>query len=300
MKDSELHRLSVSLAPQSEEAVAELLNRIFRQWPTFYVDAETGRTVASLYLSRPQDWAPEKRTRLRSGLKRIRQCGLEVGPGRVSLARIKAEDWAESWKRHFHPLRIGRRLLIKPSWSRRRPHGEEVLVVLDPGLSFGTGQHPTTRFCLEQLVACRRPGFRQSFLDIGTGSGILAIAAAKLGYQPVNAFDSDPDAVRIARENAKLNGVSAEISLSRRQLERLAPSRRVSFDFICANLTDDLLLKHRFRIVNRLAPGGHLVLAGILHSQFPGLARQYQALGCRLIAQRQEKEWKSGRFTLPA
>jgi ribosomal protein L11 methyltransferase len=300
MKGSELRRLSIPVAPESEEAVAELLDRIYHQWPTFYVDAETGRAVASLYLSRPRDWAPEKRARLRSGLKRIQQCGLELGPGRVSIARVRVEDWAESWKRHFHPLEIAHRLLVKPTWSRRRPRGEEAVVVLDPGLSFGTGHHPTTRFCLEELVACRRRGLRQSFLDIGTGSGILAIAAVKLGYQPVSAFDFDPNAVRTARENAEINGVSAELALRRRNLERLPPASRLAFDFICANLTDDLLLTHRFRIVNRLAPGGHLVLAGILQTRFPGLARQYQALGCRLVAQREEKEWRSGRFTLAA
>ena len=120
---------------------------------------------------------------------------------------IRHEDWAESWKRHFKPIEIGRRLLIKPSWSRRRPKPHQQVVVLDPGLSFGTGQHPTTAFCLAEVARLVKNAPARSFLDIGTGSGILAIAAARLNYQPIWAFDFDPEAVRMARANAQTNQV---------------------------------------------------------------------------------------------
>ena len=142
---------------------------------------------------------------------------------------MRREDWAESWKRHFKPIEIGDALLVKPSWSKRRPRKNQAVVILDPGLSFGTGQHPTTAFCLREIVRLKlakergrlarefktrhhadEPSALQSFLDIGTGSGILAIAAAKLGYQPVHAFDFDAEAVRIARANARANRVQAK------------------------------------------------------------------------------------------
>src|SRR5262249_3273167 len=147
------------------------------------------------------------------------------------------EDWAESWKRHFRPVEIGSRLLLKPSWSRRRPRKNQVLLVLDPGLSFGTGQHPTTRFCLEQLVAFASRN--RSFLDLGTGSGILVIAAKKLGYRRVTAIDSDPDAVRIARANAKRNRLEEKLRLVHQDLTRLPVGWR-KHDLVCANLGYEL------------------------------------------------------------
>jgi ribosomal protein L11 methyltransferase len=158
------------------------------------------------------------RKTITAGLARLKGCGLEVGPGNITIAKMRREDWAESWKRHFKPIEIGDAMLLKPSWSKRRPRKNQSVVVLDPGLSFGTGQHPTTAFCLHEIV--RRilwrkergrlarefktrhhgdePSAPQSFLDIGTGSGILAVAAAKLGYKPVHAFDFDGNAVEIA------------------------------------------------------------------------------------------------------
>ena len=142
------------------------------------------------------------------------------------------------------------------------------MVVLDPGLSFGTGQHPTTAFCLRQLVARRRPGEAQSCLDIGTGSGILAIAAAKLGYAPVDAFDFDPEAVRIARANARRNGVAARIRFSRQDLTKLPRRSARKYSLVCANLISSLLLAERERILARLQPDGVLVVAGILKEEF--------------------------------
>ena len=193
-------------------------------------------------------------------------------------------------------MEFGRALLLKPSWVRRRPRAGQQVVVLDPGLSFGTGQHPTTGFCLEQIVANRSADQQQSLLDIGTGSGILAIAAVKLGYRPVEAYDFDPDAVRVARANARQNAVSRRLTIAQRDLTR-EPLRSVhKFDMICANLIFDLLLSERARIVNRLGPGGTLVLAGILRAQFPAVVRAYRRLGLRLKVSRRQNEWQSGAF----
>jgi ribosomal protein L11 methyltransferase len=207
---------------------------------------------------------------------------------------LRHENWAESWKRHFKPIEIGSKLLIKPTWSKRRPRANQAVVVLDPGLSFGTGQHPTTRFCLEQIVSFRRAEQRQAFLDIGTGSGILAIAAAKLGYLPVHGFDLDAAAVRIARANAAKNGVSRKIRLVKKDVSDQKPSGK--YDLICANLLADLLLTERKRIVGLLKPEGRLVLAGILKLQFHDVQGAYECAGLRLVASRGEDEWKSGAF----
>ena len=209
-----------------------------------------------------------------------------------ALRKLRHENWAESWKRHFKPIDIRSKLLIKPSWSRRKVRAGQRVVVLDPGLSFGTGQHPTTRFCLEQLVAVRVSRRKQSFLDVGTGSGILAISAMKLGYAPVSAFDFDPVAVRIAQGNARRNRV--KLRVARKDVTDVKGAAQ--YDLICANLLADLLLAERHRLVSWLNPGGTLVLAGVLRLQFRDIQDAYQKAGLHLIASVAENEWESGAF----
>jgi len=134
-------------------------------------------------------------------------------------------------------------------------------------------------------------------LDIGAGSGILAIAAAKLGYQPVEAFDFDPEAVRIARENARKNAVSRKINIRREDVTRMTSRPDAKYDLICANLISTLLVQVRQRIVSRLRADGTLVLAGLLKSDFASVQKAYANCGLRLAASRTEKEWRSGVFT---
>jgi len=289
----------VGVTSESEDAVTDLLGELLGQPASVYQDLERGITTASVYLSSPSTWSAATRSRLQAGLAHIKACGLDVGFGTVSARRIRREDWAESWKRHFKPIPIRSALLVKPSWSRRQPRPGQALVVLDPGLSFGTGRHPTTRFCLEQLVARREQGTAQSFLDIGTGSGILAIAALKLGYRPVEAFDFDAEAIRMARANARHNGVADKLHLARRDLTRLPPGRR-QFDLVCANLEFELLATEARHIVARLRPGGTLVLAGILSSQFAAVRQQYERGGLKLVSRRRQNQWESGAFRLCA
>ena len=180
MKRKSLWRISVTTTAEAEDAIAELLGISLERPVSCWFHAKTRlSTVSAFCESRP---AKAIREKISAGLKRIKNCGLKISPGRIIITQIRREDWAESWKRHFKPIEIGKTLLIKPSWSRRKPRKGQVVVTLDPGLGFGTGQHPTTAFCLRELVRHVKFGTRRSFFDIGTGSGILAIAAAKLGY----------------------------------------------------------------------------------------------------------------------
>ena len=294
MKGAALWKISVRISPESEEAVVELLHRLFGQSSSVYTDARTRIMTVSTFLSGP--WTASKRARLIGGLGKIRRCGLGVGTRSISARRIRREDWAESWKRHFHPIIIGSALLIRPGWSRIRPRKGQAVVTLDPGLSFGTGQHPTTRFCLEQLVRYRRHDQQQSFLDIGTGSGILAISAAKLGYKPVEGFDFDPSAIRTARANVQRNGVAKEVRLRCQDVIRLPLVANQKHDLICANLVSDLLRAQKRRILTRLKRRGTLVLAGILRSEFDDVRRAYEMSGLRLIARAVDREWESAAF----
>jgi ribosomal protein L11 methyltransferase len=318
MKRKFLGRISVCTTPEAEDAVAELLHQTLGLPASSYRDHETGVSTVTVYLQRKWDSPRPIRGRITAGLKRIQNCGLNIGPGTIVMARVRWEDWAESWKRHFRPIEIGGVLLIKPSWSRRRARKGQAVVVLDPGLSFGTGHHPTTAFCLGEIAKCRTPGGTRSpqrtqtddpanrncfesasFLDLGTGSGILAIAAAKLGYSPVRAMDFDPEAVRIACANARVNRLRHKLKIRRGDVTRLSirPGQRGHrYDLVCANLISPLLIAERHRIAGQLKPAGALVLAGILKSEFSEVQKAYEALGLKLASSRGEKEWRSGSF----
>ncbi len=299
-KETPLWRISISTTPEAEDAVSNALEDALGESAVSYTDVETNETCVSVYTgTKPNRAALEPR--LKAQLAAIQRCGLNTRPARISIAKIRREDWAESWKRHFKPIAIGRALLIKPSWIKRRPLAKQAVIILDPGLSFGTGQHPTTSFCLQQVVAARArfKAATPSLLDIGTGSGVLAIAATKLGFAPVEAFDFDPESVRVAAENARTNDVADQLKMRQADLTKL-PKRGVQFDVVCANLISTLLIAERDRIVNRLKPGGVLILAGILKSEFHLVETAFSEHRLKLVASKAEKEWRSGAFTSTA
>jgi ribosomal protein L11 methyltransferase len=296
MKPGVLWKLSVVTCEGAEEAVAELLTARLGQPTSSYTDLKMGRTTVSVYLQRKPLWSAGFQKDFETALQRIKGERFSKVYSNIKLAKLPTEDWAESWKRHFQPMEIERRLLIKPSWSSRRSRKGQVTVELDPGMSFGTGQHPTTRFCLQELVHCQKAAQKQSFLDVGTGSGILAICAAKLGYSPVVAVEVDRGAVQIARSNARLNQVAKRIELSCRDVADVASYAGRQYSVVCANLTANLLLAEAKRLFGVVATGGLLVLAGILRSEFTGVQAVYERLGLQLVSSRTEKEWRSGSF----
>jgi len=291
-----LWRLSVTTALSSEDAVSEMLSEIFCQASSSYTPAGVSHTKIVVFLDqKPAAKGPEL-LELRLRLKRMKSTQQKTRFPRISLSRIRQTDWANSWKRHFKPLEIGSALLVRPSWSKREVRKGQALVQIDPGLAFGTGQHPTTAFCLQELVARRDSRHSQSFLDLGTGSGILAIAASKLGYAPIEAVEFDPAAIRIATANARKNRVAHAIRFQHQDLARLSSRRAPRYDIICANLIATLLLKEKERLLARLRPGGIIVLAGILNREFSQLQRAYEAAGLTLLSSQTAKEWRSGSF----
>ena len=291
-----LLQISVTTMLEAEEAVAALLEQVFHQTPSLYTDEETLVTRVSVFLAPARLWTEARRRRILRGLERIRAAGLPLGPARIQVRRLSPDGWAHSWKRHFRPLDIGGRLLIKPSWNRRAPRPGQSVITLDPGLSFGTGQHPTTRFCLEQVVAARGDGPAPAMLDVGTGSGILAMAAARMGYAPIVAFDYDPVAVRVARANVAANGLTRSLRLLRGDVHRPPEVTRGKFDLVCANLLAELLIEEARRVARWVRPSGRLVLAGILDRQFAEVRGAYERLGLRLLTDGLSGEWRSGAF----
>lgn len=289
-----LWRVRISTSAEGEEAIVPLCEELLGQTPSIYTDVDTGEVSATVFLRKPRP-KKEVQSSIRAAFERLRSYGIDPGPGTVSMTKVRKQDWAESWKRHFKPFVAGAHaalssLLVKPSWSRRKPARGQSTIVIDPGLSFGTGQHATTRFCLEQLVAARVPAARQSLLDVGTGSGILAIAAAKMGYNPVRGFDFDSAAVRIAKENARANRV--QISIARGDILKMRRATR-QYDVVCANLTADLLEACATKLIAAVKPGGLLILAGILRTQISSVRQCFQRRGWMMAAEKNEGEWAS-------
>jgi ribosomal protein L11 methyltransferase len=290
--------ISITTSPESEEAVAAALERWVGQAPVSYTDAESRASTVSAYP--PQLPAPARALRRGLGgeLKAIERLGLDIGPARLAIRKLHERDWAHAWKRHFKPVDIGGVLLLKPSWSRRAAKKGQSVIVLDPGLSFGTGRHPTTSFCLREIVRLRAQTRPSSFLDVGTGSGVLAIAAAKLGYRPVRGVDVDPISVRVARSNARRNRATGVVKITQDDFRRLPPRARRKYDLVCANLTADLLVNHAKSIRGFLRTGGRLVLAGILDREFDAVATAYAKKGMALVRLRVEGGWRSATFQI--
>jgi ribosomal protein L11 methyltransferase len=185
-------------------------------------------------------------------------------PALPDMREVRNEDWAEGWKQHFQAVRIGPRLVVKPTWETFAVGPRDVVVDLDPGMAFGTGTHGTTRLCLEALAGLfeQTPTPRR-VLDVGTGSGILAIAAAALGAQRVLACDIEAESCRIASDNARLNGVAERLEVTDQSLEVLEGA----FDVVLANILAEENIRLAPELVGRLVPGGALILSGILREK---------------------------------
>jgi len=216
-------------------------------------------------------------------------------PFSIAVRRIRRRDWSESWKAHFHLQRVSPRIVVKPSWEKFRPGRGDIVVEVDPGMSFGTGQHGTTRACLRLMdrLAGKLPGI--SFLDAGCGSGILSIAAAHLGYRPVVGFDNDPVAVHTAKANAHKNGVRGRIRFIKQGLETAVFPE--TFDVVAANLLSSVIMQYAARLAALVTPGGHIILSGILSSEYARVRDTFRNMGFRERHHLSDHGWTSGAFS---
>jgi ribosomal protein L11 methyltransferase len=207
--------------------------------------------------------------------------------GELRTREVDEDDWADAWKRHFHVLHLGRRLVVKPSWRRHHRTGDEVVMDLDPGMAFGTGLHPTTRLCLVALEerAARAPLGRT--LDVGCGSGILSIAAVKLGAGRVLGVDIDPIAIEATLANARHNRVGRRI----RAREGSIPTDEGPFDTVLANLIAGILIELAPNLAAELVPGGTLITSGIFIDRELAVREALEAAGFLLTGRRHESDW---------
>ena len=214
----------------------------------------------------------------------------------IEVFTMKKEDWTEVWKKYFNIIHISDRLIIKPSWLEFEPKLGQVIVEIDPGMSFGTGQHATTSFCLKMVDRLAGAPGVKSFLDAGCGSGILTIAAAKLGYSPLTAFDIDPDATKVAAENFEKNRIKPDaVKLLTVGLIEFCAGAGI-YDFVAANILGSVLVANRQKISDLVRAGGYLSLAGILNEEFDNLKNVFCEIGFTMEYRFSEKEWTSGLF----
>ena len=226
--------------------------------------------------------------RIRRSLRlAMRAAPLDRPPRWRRVRRLREESWRDSWKKHFGIQRHGRALVVKPSWTRYRLRGGDIVIEIDPGMAFGTGQHPTTAMCLRALEDCVRPG--ADVLDLGCGSGILAIAAAKIGATKVRALDLDPNAVRAARENAVANGVANVVGVREGTLDVAGGP----FDVIVANISGLTLERLAADLARSLGPGGSLITSGFLDDAVAGLARAFEATGLTVVKVIDDGVWRA-------
>lgn len=207
----------------------------------------------------------------------------------IHTQEVADDDWSDRWKAHFKPMRVGRRFLIRPTWEACEVAAEDLLIIIDPGRAFGTGHHETTRLCLEWLEdrALAHPPEAASLLDLGTGSGILAIGAALLGFDRIVGLDIDAEAVEVARENRAINGLERKIVLRAGSLADLGDR----FHVVVANIQAGPLMTLAEPLVGHILPRGMLALSGILLEQEETVRLAYETKGFVLMDRRSDGEW---------
>ena len=201
---------------------------------------------------------------------------------------IPEQEWQTSWREHYHPIKVGEKLMIIPAWETL-PDPEKISILIDPGMAFGTGAHPTTRLCLTALESVLQPGDRVA--DLGAGSGILSIAARKLGAASVDGWDIDPGTIAVAERNAALNQVDG-LHFSTGKLANLLQSPGVPYDLLLANILAHVLTEMIDKeLVTAIRPGGLIIMSGILSEQLPPILKKLELVGMTILKVIEEESW---------
>ncbi len=296
------HELSIKVSPEISEAIEDLFRKfgyggaIIEQPILEGDDAEEYSIDSdSPVLIRTYLPADTKSIEAISNIKRgLAALSLITDLPRLSEREVDEDEWNQAWRAHFPVLRIGKRIIIKPSWRKYTKKAEDdVVIKLDPGSAFGSGQHPSTRLCLKELEI--RITKKQDVLDLGTGSGILAMAAAKLGAPSVLAIDIDSVSVRAASENVVANRLTRKVRV---ELDSLPLSRKLNsagyrkFDIVVANVTGTILTKLSPFIPKVMSPDGQLIASGIIDSKLDSTLEAFKSDGLSIERVRKEGDWR--------
>ncbi len=206
--------------------------------------------------------------------------------GEITLTKIRERDWANAWKAYYQPVKVSDSIVIKPSWEDYLPKNNEIIVELDPGMAFGTGTHPSTVMCIKGIEKYLNAG--QRVIDVGTGSGILAITAAKLGASHVLALDLDPLAVKVASANIKLNNVDKTVQVA---LGNLLMGIDTKVDIIVANIVADVVIDMSNQVPELLTDDGFFIASGIIDSRQQDVISQFEKVGLEIVDKFQQEGW---------
>ncbi|MBL0388365.1 50S ribosomal protein L11 methyltransferase [Tumebacillus sp. ITR2] len=231
-------------------------------------------------------WQDEMTGQIQAEIQGLRELGIEPGTAKVEVRIADEEEWANEWKKYYHPVQVTERLTIKPTWEEYTPREGEVLIELDPGMAFGTGTHPTTNLCIRVLDKIIQPG--DTLVDVGCGTGILSIACAKLGAGSVLALDLDPVAVQVAQENVELNGVSDKITVRANDLLKGVDEK---FDIVVANILAEIILLMVSSAREVLKPDGTFITSGIIKEKADIVRTELEAQGFRIVDKFTEDDW---------
>ncbi len=300
--------LSVTADNEAVEAVSEILSRFAPGGTTVEpafelvdeglgarVDVDRPAIVRAYLPARDRTATRTAVDGAREALGHLQAFGLRP-IGELQTRVVHEEDWAHAWKAHFPVLRVGRRLVVRPTWRRHRRRPDDVVIALDPGMAFGTGLHPTTRLCLAGIEAwadddrfatgtARQGGSR--VLDVGCGSGILAIAAGAFGAEELVGLDTDPIAIEATAANARRNRLGRRI----RSRVGTLPSGERPFDLVLANLIATVLVALADELAGELRPGGRLLASGIFVDREPDVRAAFAGAGLAVVGRSAEGEW---------
>ena len=248
------------------------------------INADKSRISVSVFVSEEKNYA-ECVTFLRD---RFSLLGLDVD---TEVIGVDEDDWADAWKQYYKPVKCGKKIVIVPMWEKYDAEDDEVIIKMDPGMAFGTGTHETTRLCLGMMEKHMKKDM--TVLDMGTGSGILAIYAAKIGAEKIDAYDIDPVAVRVAKENFKENGVEDKIHCAVSDLMQNADKTREKYDFVCANIVADIVIRLSECMGDYVKIGGLCAVSGIIEPQAERVKTAVSEKGFVLIDESKENDWCS-------
>lgn len=287
-----LYVLSILTNSSNGELLDEMLP-VIDLYPTSYFDKDEDIARMSVYYETEVE-RDEVQVKLEESLQMWADF-IELDEVDVIAQEVLREDWSETWKKFFHTVKVSDRIVIKPSWEEYvQEDPNEVVLEIDPGMSFGTGNHGTTKACLQFIDKSTQAEQGMSFLDAGCGSGILSMAAERLGCSPVDAFDYDPEAVKCTKDNFAERAKGSQVNIFQDDLTMLDLNKK--YDVVVANILAPVLIGASDRLMDHLKVGSKLILAGILTEQYTEVKAKFEGHGMRELESATIDEWTSGFF----